>query len=117
MHGAGEQAPAFDVSRFRSGTDVSSSGLKGLKGSRLTVALKETGEDADFWSEGGSVFQLVGGRKPEKLHSLGPAGTLSFRMLSERALFAKILADSGAGAAHEVGVRLEVNPSEDSPGL
>lgn len=82
--------------------------VKSLEETRIKVALKETAELAEFWSEGGNVFQKIGEGKTEKLHSLGPAGKLSYRMLSEKALFAKILADSGTGANHEVGVRLEV---------
>ena len=44
--------------------------IKSLEETRVKVALKESGETAEFWSEGGNVFQQMGTGKPEKLHSL-----------------------------------------------
>ena len=81
-----------------------------LQPHRLEVQVKD-GEKLTLWSESGEVYAQSGGSKQQKLHSLGAAGQVVFSLLSPQALFVKIIADSGQGAHHEVGVRLEVDAS------
>ena len=79
-----------------------------IQESRISFVPKNSQENCQFWCEAGQVFLQKGPAKAENLHELGPAGTLAFRLLSGTALFAKIVADSGQGQTHEVGVRLDV---------
>jgi hypothetical protein len=87
---------------------LSGATIKHLDPNRVEVLLKDSEDSLEFWCEAGKVFKKAGEAQPEQIHFLGPSGSLAFRMLSPQALFAKIVADSGSGAHHEVGVRLEV---------
>jgi hypothetical protein len=72
------------------------------------------GQDSNkstLWSEGGQVLLEVDGQPKSVIHSLGDSGLVTFKQLSPTAIFAKIVADTGTGASHEVGVRLEVKPA------
>jgi hypothetical protein len=89
-------------------TSLSGATVKSLNPDRLGVLPKDSQEPLEFWCDGGKVFKKAGEGKPEQIHFLGPSGSLVFQLLSPHALFAKIIADSGGGAHHEVGVRLEV---------
>jgi len=88
---------------------LSGATIKHLEAGRLRVVPPDSTKPVEFWCEAGKVFQKVDAGEPEEIHFLGSAGTLFFRLLSPQALFAKIVADSGSGAHHEVGVRLEVS--------
>lgn len=75
------------------------------------VFLGENSAKTTLWSEGGQVLLEAEGQPKKVLHSLGDAGAITFRQLSPTGIFAKIVADTGSGASHEVGVRLEIKAS------
>ena len=58
-------------------------------------------------SRQGKLWVARNGGGEQAFHELGPDGLVEFKQLSEKAIFAKIVAVDGP-ARHEVGLRLEV---------
>lgn len=73
---------------------------------RLVVRRGDGQEVALRCEDGQLLLERDGSSKV--LQKLGPAGTVQFRLLSPRALFANIVADTGNGQRREVGLRLEL---------